>query len=483
MNFRIVSLFLGRISLAEMVVLLVPLCFAVGSGDGSAYIFIAAMVACFGAGAVFLSGGEARQQKLTIREGIAITGLGWLLATLLGMIPYVAGGYLGAVDGLFESISGFTGTGATVIRDLESFPQSLLLWRSMTHWLGGLGIVVIFIAFLPESGQSSSYIYNAEAAGPTKERVLPRLHDMTKVLFEIYSAFTVLAFFIFLLCGMDVVSSLNHALSTVSAGGFSTYNESAAHFDSVAVEGWMTFFMVLAGGNFGLYYRVYHKGVSVLRNNTEFKAYIAVLVAATAAILANLMYESGLSPWEALRYAGFQAVSIATTGFVSADYDRWPAFSKLILLGLMVCGGCAGSTAAGLKISRAVILVRSVYANVTHLLHPKQVLDVRMNGYTLPESTIFRVGQYFFMYLLCIALWALLLTYDGIDVFDALGISISTMGCIGPAFGITGATCTYAELSHFSKTVLCFSMLVGRLEIFTVLVMLRPSLWKSRNMW
>ena len=483
MNFKIVSLFLGRISLAETGVLLVPLFLGLWDGDGSAPVFVISIVCCFAAAAFFLSGGEARRQKLTAQEGIAITGLGWILATALGMVPYVAGDYLGFLDGIFESISGFTGTGATVISDLTGLPQSILLWRSMTHWLGGLGIVVIFIALLPESGQNSSYIYNAEAAGPTKERVLPRLQDMTKVLFEIYSTFTLLAFSVFLLCGMDFISALNHALSTVSAGGFSTYNESAAYFDNVAIEGWMTFFMILAGGNFGLYYRVYHKGFSVLRSNTEFKAYMLILLTATVLVLLNLMYVHGLGFFDAARYAAFQVVSIETTGFVSADYDQWPAFSKIILLGLMLCGGCAGSTAAGLKVSRVVILIRSVKANILHLLYPKHVLEIHMNGYMLHENTLLRAGQYFFVYILFIALWALLLAWDGIEIFDAVGISVSTTGCVGPAFGITGATCTYAELSTFAKTVLCFSMLIGRLEIFTFLAMLRPGLWRGKNTW
>lgn len=483
MNFRIVGQFLGHIALAETCVLAIPLVSSLIHRDGATSAFVFSMVICFGISALFFSSGESKKEKLTIQESIAITGCGWLLATAVGMIPYISGGYLGYLDGLFESISGFTGTGATVIEDLYIMPPSLLLWRSMTHWLGGLGIVVIFIALLPESGKTSSYMYNAEAAGPTKERILPRLQDMTKVLFKIYMAFTVCAFIIFLICGMDFTGAVNHALSTVSAGGFSTYNESAAYFDDVYVEGWMTFFMVLAGGNFGLYYRAYHKGATVLLKDTEFKAYLSILVVAAIIIIGDLMVELDSDFFTALRYAAFQTASIATTGFVSADYDRWPVLSKFVLMGLMICGGCAGSTAAGLKISRVVILLRSVRATVLHLLYPKHVVEVMMNGTTLHDSTVLRVGQYFFMYIFFILFFALLLAFDGVGGFDALGISVSTMGCIGPAFGVTGATCTYADLSWFSKTVICFSMLLGRLEIFTILVMLRPGLWKGKNTW
>ena len=232
MDYKIICHFLGKISLIQAFVVILPLAMAYWRGEDSCIAFIlTSMVGCLIA-VLCLSQSHVRTKALTMREGIAVTGLGWLLATFLGMLPYVFGQYLGALDGFFESISGFTGTGATVITDLEVLPQSILLWRSMTHWLGGLGIVVIFIAILPESGQATVSMYNAEAAGPTKERVLPRLHEMTSVLFRMYMVFTLISLGVFLLCGMDGISAVNHALSTISAGGFSTYNNSAAHFDN-----------------------------------------------------------------------------------------------------------------------------------------------------------------------------------------------------------------------------------------------------------
>lgn len=265
MDLHVICQFLGRIAWAQSGVMTLPLVMALVFAEDSWLAFLGTMGTCALAGWGFLRYGHVRTKKLTMRKGIAITGLGWLLATFLGMLPYCLGSYLNYFDGLFESISGFTGTGATVIPDLEILPQSLLFWRSLTHWLGGLGIVVIFIALLPEAGQSTVYMYNAESTGPTRERVLPRLHDMTQVLFRMYMAFTATAFVIFFLCGMDFLGALNHALSTVSAGGFSTYNASAAHFESPAVEAWMTFFMILTGGNYyGLYYQAWQKGAHVL---------------------------------------------------------------------------------------------------------------------------------------------------------------------------------------------------------------------------
>lgn len=480
MDFRIVCRFLGKISLAEAAVTVIPLVLALVYREEAFIDFAIAIVCMIGVGLFLLYSGHVRTKRLTIREGIAITGLGWLLATVLGMLPYALGGYLGLVDSIFESISGFTGTGATVIDDLETLPFSILFWRSMTHWLGGLGIVVIFIALLPESGQHTIFMHNAEASGPTSDRFSPRLKDMTHVLFRMYMAFTAMAFFVCLLCGMDGFSALNHAMSTISAGGFSTFNSSAAHFDSPAIEGWMAFFMTLAGGNFGLYYQVYRKGPAVLKDNTEFKAYIAILSGATLLMAINLIDALEYDPFSAFRYASFQAASIATTGFVSADYDQWPAFSKGILLLLMISGGCAGSTAAGVKISRVVILVKAVQKIIFEKVHPRSIMEVKMNGQIIDENTIIRVCQFFFLYMAFIFFWALLLTWDGITIFDAIGISVTTMGCIGPSFGITGATSTYAGLSVFSKSILCISMLLGRLELFTVLAMMHRSFWKKR---
>lgn len=483
MDCRIIAQFIGKIAMIQGAVLCIPLIVAFVYDEATDSVFAASILFNLCLGSLCLSYGRKRIHALNRREGIVITGLGWVTATLLAMSPYVLSGVLNPLDSLFESISGFTGTGATVIADLEGIPQSILLWRSMTHWLGGLGILVVFVALLPESGQFWSSLYQAEMTGPTRERIAPRLGVMTRILFSMYMGATALAGLIFLSCGMDGLSAVNHALSTVSAGGFSTYNASAAHFESPAVEWWMTIFMIFTGGNFNLYYSVYKKGWAMLWQNTEFKAYLLLLGLVAAAITANLWAALQL-PWsEAWRYGAFQTASIATTGLVSADFDQWPSFSKCLLLLLMITGGCAGSTAAGLKISRVVILCRTLWAFVDKALHPNMVLDVRLNGRPVSPTVIRQVFQFFFIYLAFIALWALLLTWDNVPVFDAMGISISTMGCIGPAFGLTGATETYALLSNFSKAILCLSMLLGRLEIITFLVMLKRDFWTTKQAW
>lgn len=483
MNWDIICYVLGRLVLAEAVILGIPFLMALYGWERSAPAFAVSICICVLVGLALRVNGRSGNEQLTMREGAAITGLGWLLATFLGMLPYLLSGSLGFLDGIFESISGFTGTGATVMTSIESQPFSILFWRMMTHWFGGLGIIVIFIALLPQAGQSTVYMYNAETTGPTRDRVLPRLREMTRSLFLMYMVFTVTACVIYLFCGLTFLDAIAHAMSTLGTGGFSLYDDNAMHFDNSALEGWMTFFMILAGGNFGLYYHVWKKGPRVLKNNTEFKAYLVILAAAMLLITVNLIDAMGMKPVEAFRYASFQVGSLSTTGFVSADFDQWPAFSKGVLMMLMISGGCAGSTASGVKVSRVVLLAKNAWAVVHQKLSPRRVIRAHMNGIEVGGDILLRVGQFFFLYILCIVLWALLLTFDGIGAFDALGISITTLGNVGPAFGIAGATCNFAGLSDFTKSILCIEMLLGRLELFTLLVMLSPEFWKIRNRW
>lgn len=483
MDHRSIVQFLGKIALVQGIILLIPLGLACVYGEPVRLAFALSIGINGAAGGALLWYGRKRVHMLTLREGLAITGLGWLTAVGLGMFPYMLSGMIAPLDCLFESISGFTGTGATVLENIESMPQSLLLWRSMTHWLGGLGILVIFVALLPESGQFWSTMYQAEMTGPTKERVLPRLAATTRALFFLYMGATAAACIAFLLCGMNMLEAVNHALSTVSAGGFSTYNDSAAHFNSPAVEYVMAGFMIFTGGNFNLYFMAYKKGLSSVWHNTEYKAYLSILAVSAFLITVNLCSSMSAPAEEALRYSIFQAASAATTGLVAADYEQWPPFSQLLMLGLMLTGGCAGSTAAGLKVSRVIIMGKTLWALVDKTIHPRMVLDVRMNGVPVSAVTIRQVFQFFFIYIVCIFLWSSLLIGDGIPVWDAVSISISAMGCIGPAFGTAGAAETYAALSGFSKGVLCVAMLMGRLEMMTFLVMMKKKFWTSGSSW
>lgn len=484
MNLRVVEYILGKLSLAAGAALLLPFCLALFYIESSRFAFAASIVVCVLLGVLLTNLGRLESEQLSVREGIAITGVGWIMVTLLGMLPYAVGGYLPVLDGILECISGLSGTGATVIDSIETMPRSLLLWRSLTHWFGGLGIIVIFIALLPQFGRGAVYMYNAESTGPTSERVLPRIKETAMALFGIYLLFTAAATIVYMFCGMDFLTALNHSFSTIATGGFSTYDTSVAHFNSPVTEGCITFFMLISSANFGMYVMAWRRGWHVIWENQEFRTYLGIVLLVTLLVGANLVWEMGLEPGEALRESLFQAASLSsTTGFVSADFDTWPSFSKFFLLLLMFLGGCAGSTAGGLKVSRLILLVKMVYSIIWQKLHPRMLSHVTLEGAEIGEEVLYGVGRFFFVYLMLSVLWTLLLIGDGVAPLDALGVSVSTMGSVGPGFGMAGPTCTYSALPDFSKGVVCISMLLGRLETFTVLALLSPAFWRRSKGW
>ncbi|MBQ9376257.1 MAG: TrkH family potassium uptake protein [Schwartzia sp.] len=483
MDWRVVMYYLGRIAWVCGVALLVPFVISAAMADEATFSFGLSVLCCILIGGAGWKVGYMEEGLMTVREGIAVTGLAWLMTAFFGMLPYIFGEHLPLVDGIFESISGFTGFGATVIDTPEILPPSVLLWRSLTQWLGGLGIVVFFITLMPKAGQNAVYMYQAESSGPTEDRLRPRLKEMTGVLVAIYMSFTALAALTFAACGMSPFDAVNHALTTIGTGGFSTHSESVAYFDNVAIEAAMTFFILVSGVSFALYYRVYARGWRVMADNTEFKAYLSIFALGTV-LLAAVLWRDGIYDLsDALRYAAFQTASISTTGFASTDYDRWPSFAKCLLLLLMMVGGCAGSTAAGLKVTRAVLLLRMVVANLWQRMHPHMVSIVRMNGEAVPSGVLLRVGLFLFVYFFFILLSALVLTLDGVPMFDAVGMSVSAVSTVGPAFGVVGPTLTYAPFSAFVKAVLCCVTLLGRLEFFTLLIMLRAEFWHAEKGW
>ena len=482
MNIYTVNYILSRLSFAMAAALVFPLILAVAGNEPSREAFTLSVLVSAFLGVGFRRYGKPAEE-LTAREGIAITAFGWFTGTFLGMLPYFLGNYLGFLDALFESISGFTGTGATVFSSLGQLPYSILFWRMMTAWIGGLGIIVIFIALLPQSGASTIYMYNAEGAGPTMDRVMPRLRDMTMALFKIYLIFTAFTTVIFMLCGVEFSIAVTHAMSTIGTCGFSTYDDSTMHFQNLPFELWTALFMFLAGGSFSLYYRAWVKGPLAILRNTEFRTYLGMILVAMLLIALNLIVEMGMDFTAAVRFAIFQVTSLSTTGFVSADFETWPTFSKLLLLLLMAIGGCAGSTASGIKVARIILLVRNARAVILQKLNPHRVVDISLGGAHVDSAMLLRVGTFFFLYLTIIFVTAFLLTMNGLLPFDAVAVAITTLGNIGPAFGIVSATSTYAPLSDFIKTILCITMLLGRLEIFTLLILLRPSFWRKTKRW
>lgn len=481
MNILVVMYVLSRMAVAYGLAMTIPFIVSLCVGDGGAPALACGAFISLFIGSVIGHVEKVHVDTLNMQEGIAITALSWIMATFLGMIPYVVGGYLGVIDGIVECISGLSGTGATVLADVTVLPSSILLWRSMTHWLGGLGIIVIFIALFPQFSKGIMHMIDAESTGPTSDRMVPRIKTMAKALFTVYIAFTTLASVVYMGCGMDVLTAVDHAMSTIATGGFSTYNESVAHFQNPVLEGWMIVFMVLSSANFGLYVALWKRGIMTVVKDREFQVFVGI-VFVSALLMAGSLVGTGLERGEAFRQALFQSASIASsTGFVSADFDQWPAFCKAILLFLMFCGGCAGSTAGGLKTTRLILLVKSLQLVVKQKIAPHGVMAVRSNGDVYGEDIIMGVMRFFMVYLFLDLTWSVLFIWDGVPILDALGLSISTMGSCGPAFGIVGATCTYGDLPTFSKCVVAVSMLMGRLEIYPVLALLMPSFWRRFN--
>lgn len=423
--------------------------------------------------------------QLGVREGFAIVGGGWLLASLLGALPYTFSGVLpNYFDALFEAVSGLTTTGASVITNLEILPQGILLWRSLTHWLGGMGIIVLFIAFLPEIGSGAIHMFRAEVPGPIADRVVPRLRDTALTLWAIYCLFTLIEIILLMVAGMSTFDAINHTFATMATGGFSTKNASILHYDSLAIELIIIAFMTIAGGNFGLYFHVWKKGWRHLFKDLEFKAYLGIMAVAALLIAANLVLTSNLSVGKALRDALFTSSSImTTTGFVTADFDKWPSFSKFLLVILMLIGGSAGSTAGGMKVVRMLLLVKQSWSELQRDLHPRMIINVKCGGKPVHASMLQATGQFFFVFMLIFAVAVLLVSAAGLDAWDAIGAVAAALGNVGPGFGVVGPTHNYSSVSDFIKIVLTACMLLGRLELFTLLVFLRPEFWRTHRNW
>ena len=484
MNLFIVLSLLGKLSLACAGAILVPLVMAFYLGDTCLNAFAISALLAAAIGYIFIRYGNSNDVHITFREGVAVVSGAWVLVSFLGAMPYYLSGTLDFISAIFESISGFTTTGATTITNIEAVSKSMLFWRSMTHWMGGIGIVVLFIAFLPNIGTGAVHMFNAEVTGPTDDRVVPRIRETSVALCKIYIFFTVVQAALLFFAGMSFYDCINHAFSTIATGGFSTYDNSLMHFNSPLIEGIIGVFMILAGGNFALYFSVVQKGPKEFWRDTEFKVYICLVVITTALVALNIFCKMGFSGTESLRHSFFQVASIiSTTGFVSNDFDVWPAFSKYILVLLMFIGACAGSTAGGIKVSRIVILYKLTLAEIRHTIHPCMVTNISMNGKHVPDTVVSGIGRFFFLYMMLFAGLTLLLASTGLSVTDSIGAIAATISSVGPALGVAGATSTYASITPFGKSVICIAMLLGRLELFTLLVLIRPEFWRSTRNW
>lgn len=486
MNRRIVSGLLGYLTLFCGAAMIPPFILAAMAKefDGAAAFLLAIFLCLAATFELERFGGLKGKDNVGIREGIAVTGLGWLLISILGLVPYFAGGYLNLLDSLVESFSGFSGTGATVIEDVEILPRSILLWRSMSNWVGGLGIVVIFMAIVSQFGRGGMFILKAETTGPTKDRQMPRIRDNAKALFSIYVLLTTLCAISYLLCGLTPFAAINHAMTTIATGGYSIYNGTVSEYGNPYLEYCMAFFMIVSSGSFAMYVLAYKRGPMTIFRNTEFRTYLLIIIVAAIVVTIDLVSEMHVDYETATRAAIFHVASLSsTTGFVSHDFDTYPPLSKAFLLMTMFLGGCGGSTAGGLKVARIILLFKFVVLIVRQKLHPNLISQVKLSGRPIDEDIIYSAAKFFFAVVVLDVLFAAVMMFDGIDFVNSISVSVSTMASVGPGFGIEGATSTYALLPSFSKFCACIFMFLSRLEIFTVLALFSPSFWNKSKNW
>jgi len=420
------------------------------------------------------------QRTIGKREGYIIVSIAWIIISLFGTLPYVISGTIpNFTDAFFETISGFTTTGASILTDVESLPKGLLFWRSMTQWIGGMGIIVLSVAILPLLGIGGMQLFVAEMPGITPDKLHPRITQTAKRLWVIYVILTFTETIILLMGGLDLFDSLCHSFATMATGGFSTQNNSIAGF-SPFVQYTIIVFMIFAGTNFTLHYLWLHGKVREVWNNEEFRFYILFSIAFSILITILLVFNGGEGAEKAFRDALFQVISVVTTtGFVTTNYLAWPAYIWIFLFLLMFIGGSAGSTGGGIKIARQILLLKNSVLEFKRMIHPHAVLPVRFNGKTVSQEIIHLVMAFFLFYVLTFFAGTFVMTLLGLDFDTAIGASIASLGNIGPGIGGVGPVENYAALPMAAKWVSAFLMLLGRLELFTVMILFSPAFWKK----
>ncbi|GAB5408714.1 MAG: TrkH family potassium uptake protein [Balneolaceae bacterium] len=432
------------------------------------------------------------KHEVRIREGFLVVSLTWLLLSLVGALPFIISGILPSyTDAVFETMSGLTTTGSTILGgitsdgftnpQIEELPKSFLFWRSLAHWLGGMGIIVLSLAILPLLGIGGMQLFQAESPGPTADKLTPRVQETAKLLWVVYVAFTGMEFILLWIHpSMDWFDALNHSFATLATGGFSTKNASISGFDSAYIDVIITLFMFLAGINFAMHFRLLRGDTKSFFNNRETRFYTLITLIGIIVITFSLWHFDGRSMLDALRYGSFQVVAIiTTTGFGTDDYELWYSFGAFFLFLLFFTGGSAGSTGGGIKMVRWMILIRNTGREIKQIIHPKAILPVRIGERAISSDIQRTVLSFFILYIFIFALGAFCISLFGYDIMSSIGASISALGNIGPGWGEFGPTDSFAKLPYLGKWILILLMMIGRLEIFTVLIIFSPSFWKQ----
>jgi len=423
---------------------------------------------------------RASESSIYARDGFAIVALSWILMSIFGAIPFVISGVIpNFADALFECASGFSTTGATILKEIESLPKSILFWRSFTHWVGGMGVLVFMIAILPSVKANTINILKAESPGPSPGKLVPKIHQTAEILYIIYFVLTAIEVLLLIAGGMPLYDALIHAFGTAGTGGFSNRNANIAAYNSVYIDVVITVFMLIFGINFTLYYTILKKNIKSALQDEELRFYLGVVITAIILITFNIYGTVYHSIGESLRYASFHVSSIiTTTGFSTADFNLWPRFSQVILVLLMFIGGNAGSTAGGIKCIRMVLLFKIIKREITKINHPRAIQAVKVNGRIVDENILSGVMAFFFFFMVITALSVLLVSLDGYDLVTTSTAVFTCINNVGPGLGMVGPAGNFADLSNLSKVVLTICMIAGRLEIYPIMLLFFPSSWK-----
>lgn len=479
MNKRLTFKLIGNVLLIEAILMVVSLVVSLLTSrtDAIAMLISAAITAAAGFGLSML---KPKNDNLRAREGFAVCALTWVLVSFFGALPFWFYGSIPSfLDAYFEVVSGFTTTGATILTDVEALPKGLLFWRSFTHWAGGMGVLVLSLALIPKMGARSIHLMRAESPGPSVDKLVPRVGNNAKILYQLYIGLSLLMLVCLMLTGMSLYDALIHTFGAAGTGGFSNYNASVAHFDSAAVDFIIALFMMFFGVNFSMYYFLLKRNWKTLLHNSELKAYLGTILFATIAIAFNIVNRYEGNFFTALRYSFFQVSSIMTsTGYATADFNLWAHFSRTLLVILMFIGASAGSTGGGIKVVRIQLLFKVMVREIRHTIHPKSVNTVKMDGRPVGDNVIAGVLSFFCAYMLILMIATLIVSLDGYSFETTFTAVVATLSNIGPGLGMVGPTGNFAHFSDLSKAVLTLCMLIGRLEIFPMLMLFAPSAWR-----
>jgi trk system potassium uptake protein TrkH len=481
MNYKMIFYILGYVLGFEALFMLIPLGISFYQGENScAFSFIVA-IAIAAALAFFLIRRRPQKKAIYATEGFIIVALAWIFLSIIGSLPFFLSGSIPSfLDALFESVSGFTTTGFSIITDVESQPLSILFWRSFTHWIGGMGVLVFIMAIISLAGGNTIHLMRAESPGPSPGKLVPKIGQTAKILYGIYIVMTGVEILLLYLGGMPIFDSIVNSFSTAGTGGFSLKNDSIAFYDSAYLQGVINVFMILFGVSFNFYFLIMIKKITQALHYEEVWAYLIIMGSAIALITFNLFGPIYQTLGESLRYSSFQVASLmTTTGFATTDYTRWPQFSQFILFFLTLVGGCAGSTGGGIKVARILLLFKAARMEIDKLIHPRAVQSLHLNGKPVEPFIMKGIRAYMVAYAAIFIVSTLIVSWEGFDFATTLSVVSGTINNIGTGLGAVGPGSNFEIFSPVSKTVFIFDMLAGRLEIFPIWVMLMPGVWKA----